>query len=148
MTSAHGVDYEMLKSLEFREFLLWNMIHIRAIGDVSESETEYGKFEMATSDRDDFCSMYLLIASRSRVDIPFFICPFQGFMWPDMSESLSRLFVSCFINCLSIMSSAMSLATRLQCFICITTAFVRRTSTWILNVMTCSRTPLWKRFRR
>ena len=69
------------------------MIHIRAIGDVSESETEYGKFEMATSDRDDFCSMYLLIASRSRVDIPFFICPFQGFMWSSSCDG-KRIFVN------------------------------------------------------
>ena len=55
--SSHAIDYEVVKSFEFAEFLFRNMVHVCAVCNVSETETKDRKTEMPSSDRNDFNSI-------------------------------------------------------------------------------------------
>ena len=53
-SSAHTVYREVFQSLKLGEFTLFNMIHVCAVGDVAESESEYRSLKMHSTDRNDF----------------------------------------------------------------------------------------------
>ena len=57
----HGVDYEMVKALQFPEFLFRNEIHVRAVGDVAESVSQNRKLVMHASYRDYMHGLFPLL---------------------------------------------------------------------------------------
>ena len=51
-SSSYAVDDEVVQSLELPEFLISNMVHVSAVGDVSEPESKDRQLVVHASDRD------------------------------------------------------------------------------------------------
>ena len=69
--SSYAVYDEMVKPFQFLEFLFRNLVHISAVGNVTEPVAQYRKFEMLAPDRDDFHPVYLERILIDVMHLPF-----------------------------------------------------------------------------
>ena len=69
--SFDAVDHEMLKSCQFSKFLLWNMVHVCAIGNITKTIAQYRQAVVHSADG---CYLYAVDAERlvvNYVHLPF-----------------------------------------------------------------------------
>ena len=68
--ATDAIDDEVVKVLKLGEFFISNMVHIGAVGYISEAVSKNRQLEMSATDRDDFNSINVERMLINQVNVP------------------------------------------------------------------------------
>ena len=69
--ATDAIDDEVVKVLKLGEFFISNMVHVCAVGYISETVSKNRQLEMSATDRDDFNSINAERVLVNQVNVPF-----------------------------------------------------------------------------